>query len=152
MAALVHAGAELLLHLGDAGTPAVLDALVVAAPGRPAGEATLPARVVFGNNDDPRELIPYAEAIGLGVDHPVGWLPVEGGELVYLHGDDDAAMQAALNRGVRYLYHGHTHRPRDDRRGATRIINPGALHRAAAYHVALLDTGSDALAFVPVLA
>ncbi|RLS46748.1 MAG: metallophosphoesterase, partial [Planctomycetota bacterium] len=52
--------------------------------------------------------------------------------------------------GVDYLLHGHTHVCRDERHGATRIINPGALHRASEFTVALLDTDSDELQFLVV--
>ena len=58
--------------------------------------------------------------------------------------------RAHLAAEVRYLCHGHTHTALDARRGKTRVINPGALHRAAEYTVALLDTDTDTLTFYPV--
>ena len=51
-----------------------------------------------------------------------------------------------------YLLHGHTHVRRDERVGKVRIINPGALHRAREKTVAVLDTDTDRLTFVRVVA
>jgi hypothetical protein len=59
-------------------------------------------------------------------------------------------MRSALAQGVDYLCHGHTHVVRDERIGQTRVINPGALFRAARYTVALLDMAADRLEIVQV--
>ena len=48
------------------------------------------------------------------------------------------------------MIHGHTHRQADRREGRTRIINPGALHRAATKTVAILDTVEDELHFLEI--
>ena len=56
-------------------------------------------------------------------------------------------MQQALDDGVRYLCHGHTHARADGRQGPTRVINPGALFRATVYSVAVLDPETDQLHF-----
>ena len=44
-----------------------------------------------------------------------------------------------------YLLSGHTHVPHDQRFGAMRWINPGALHRARPKTFALLDVSRDKL-------
>lgn len=135
-------GAELLLHLGDLGSTEVLDALA---------EMSLPVRVVFGNTDhDTRRMTEHAATLGVTVDHPMGWIELPGGDLVFLHGDNPDDVRTALAAKVRYLCHGHTHIRLDGRRGKTRVINPGALHRAREYSVALLDTDADRLTFYPV--
>jgi predicted phosphodiesterase len=67
-----------------------------------------------------------------------------------MHGDDREAYVAALQASPAYLCHGHTHCVTDQRIGGTRIINPGALQRAAQYSVALLDTEDDTLSFYPI--
>ncbi len=147
---LLDAGAQRLIHLGDVGSVEVLDALCVAGT----NGQQLPAHLVFGNTDwDLEDLRQYAQELGLQVDHPVGCLPLESGEgeLVFCHGHEEAPMQAALDRGVRYLCHGHTHRQADEQQGPTRIINPGALFRAKIYSVALLDTATDQLEFYPLV-
>ncbi len=131
---LLNAGAELILHLGDIETEAVLEELV--------GH---PVRLVFGNCDDARRLGAYAEHLGLNVDHPVGSLLIDDRTITYTHGHLNSAMAAALSEQSTYLLHGHTHEPRDERVGETRVINPGALFRAARYTVALLEPSTDRL-------
>jgi predicted phosphodiesterase len=43
--------------------------------------------------------------------------------------------------------HGHTHVARDERLGPLRVINPGALQRAAVHTVATLDLRTDQVGF-----
>ena len=146
---LLEHGAGMLVHLGDVGGIEVIDALVTAAPG---GDQPVEAHLVFGNCDwDAASLASYAASVGVIVDHPQGRLEPDGqGVLVFMHGHNHRAMAEALARQVRWLCHGHTHERLDVRRGPTRIINPGALHRAATYSVALLETETDELAFFTV--
>ena len=151
---LAH-GADCLIHLGDVGSEQVLDELVVARPGAPGDTAALvEAHVVFGNCDyDEATLTRYAQGLGLVVDHPLGKLALadsHGGHLYFCHGHRGADMQAALGAQPRYVCHGHTHLMTDQRRGPTRIINPGALHRAARHTVALLEPEHDELTFLNV--
>jgi uncharacterized protein len=148
---LIRQGASILLHLGDVGSVEVIDALVVPPPMSGDAAQRIESHVVFGNTDhDWQSLARYARELGVIVDHPVGWLKVGGADLVFLHGDDPAAMSQALARGVEYLCFGHTHHPQDSRAGATRLINPGALFRARPRTVALLDAASRQLTFHPV--
>lgn len=146
---LIDQGVEMLIHLGDVESPEVLDALV---EGVNANGSLHPAvRVVFGNVDlNAAELTRYAESLGIEVDHPAGRLEIDGKRLAFTHGDRASLVSRAMDAGVDYLCHGHTHKPRDERSGPTRLINPGALHRAAAYSVAVLDTAEDRLDFVLV--
>lgn len=156
-ATLVAAGAEVLVHLGDIGTEAVLDALLMPLPARDGEDGgagsglTVPAHVVFGNTDGrARELTRYAREIGIAVDHPLGRLELDGKTVAFTHGHDATLMRQMLDQRVDYLCHGHTHEVRDERVDGTRIINPGALHRAARYSVAVLDTSADELSFYGV--
>lgn len=152
---LLDGGAELLLHLGDVGTVEVIDALCTPRPG---STDPVPARLVFGNTDwDVAALSAYADDLGLGVDHPVGVVDLSGrgpadlsGQLVFCHGHEHGPMAGALDDGARYLCHGHTHTCIDERRGRTRVINPGALFRADTYTVALLNTDNDELTRITV--
>lgn len=135
----VH-GAEMLIYLGDVETVSVLEALT-----------ELPAHVVFGNCDfDIEKLSREARRLGLTVDHPAGTLTIDGKVIVFTHGHIEAPMKKAIEEAAAYLIHGHTHVPRDDRFGETRIINPGALHRAVRYTAALLDPARDALEFLEI--
>lgn len=147
--ALLAGGADVIVHLGDIGTEAVIDAMVERLD--EAGELDPPVRLVFGNTDyDAASLSRYARTLGVVVDVAVGRLELDGKTIVYTHGDRPALVQEALDQGADYVFHGHTHRQADMRVGRTRVINPGALHRAAVYTVALLDVAADRLRFVQV--
>ena len=132
---LLDQGAELLLHLGDFETEAVIDELV--------GH---PARIVFGNCDwDLNSLTRYAGHVGVTVDHPLGIIEADEKRIAFTHGHLKDSMERALSEEVEYLLHGHTHELCDERIGSTRIINPGALFRARRYTVAILDPSRDLL-------
>lgn len=160
---LVDHGADLLIHLGDIGGPAVIDALVVSpssesaqAPPLTSAQSHVPAsentiletHLVFGNTDwDIRGDTRYSIALGLNVDHPAGRLVFGEQELAFTHGHGHRLMRRAIDCRVTWLCHGHTHQKADGRQGGTRVINPGALQRAVTYTVALLDTDTDQLTF-----
>ena len=66
-------------------------------------------------------------------------------------------LDRALRSGhYRYLIHGHTHTPRDETFAVSHhplhphFINPAALHRKPAPTVALLNTDTDELRFLPI--
>ncbi len=140
VAELVAHGSEMLLHLGDIGADEVIDELV--------GHT---ARIVFGNCDwELDEMTRYARHVGVAVDHPMGVIQVEGRRIAFTHGDDFTLMQQAIDEGVDYLFHGHTHEMEDVRMGATRVINPGALHRASRYTCALLDPARDIVRWLEI--
>jgi putative phosphoesterase len=128
----------MLLHLGDLGSDAVIDELV--------GHN---ARLVLGNCDDD-DLARYAALVGVINDHPAGRVTVNGRSVAFTHGHIESAMTAALREGADYLLHGHTHEVRDERHGRTRVINPGALHRAARYTAAVLEPANDRLDILEV--
>ncbi len=155
---LLDARVEILIHLGDLGSVEVIDALAVPqrdiestgqADQAPAGQ--MEARVVFGNVDSNIDgLSNYARQLGIQVDHPIGRLDIDGGNLVFMHGDQSGAMRQAVAQGVKYLCHGHTHLASDEVRRSTRVICPGALSRVHRRTVAVLDTDKDELTFYQV--
>jgi putative phosphoesterase len=145
---LVEAGAEVLIHLGDLGSTEVLEALAAAA-GKAPGRA-LPVHAVLGNCDHPDSLAPRARALGISLHDPAGRLVLDGKTICFHHGHLPEAAEEALSAGADYLCHGHTHVPRDERFGRTRVVNPGALHRAASHTVALLDVAAGELRFITV--
>ena len=137
---LLANGANELAHCGDIETEQVIDQL-----------AGIQTHLVFGNCDlDWRVLSRYALGVGVLVQHPLARFECGGRAFAMTHGHDSDCVAAALKEGVDYVLHGHTHVCRDERHGATRIINPGALHRASEFTVALLDTGTDQLQFLVV--
>ena len=140
VARLIDAGAQSLVHLGDIGSVQVIDALI--------GHN---ARIVFGNCDwDAAGLAEYARHVGVVVDDPMGCLEITGKSIAYTHGHRGDLVQQAIAQGVDYLLHGHTHEIRNERFGRTRVINPGALFRAARYTAALLDPAADHVQFIDV--
>lgn len=139
--ALRAAGAEYLFHCGDVGSEPILDQL---AGGR--------AALVWGNTDwDRGSLTRYARNLGIEVLAAGGECVVDGKRFAVAHGDDPGIIRRILDAQEHdYLLVGHTH-VRDDRRvGRVRVINPGALYRTKEMTVALLDTLSDQLRFIPV--
>lgn len=138
--ALAAAGADRLVHLGDVGTTNVLESM--------AGQV---ANVVFGNCDyDTSDLERTARHLGLVVDHPLGRLELAGRTIAFTHGDREALMREAIEDGVDYLLVGHTHEITDRRIDRTRVINPGALFRAARYTAALLDPATDTVEWIEI--
>jgi putative phosphoesterase len=137
---LVSEGAEALFHCGDLTGPDVVEEC-----------APLPSYYVFGNNDfDVAELRRAMSAIG-GTCLAWGDEVVLGGRRIAMtHGDSAKEIRRLAARGPDYLLFGHTHVPADNKEGATRYVNPGALHRAASWTVALLDLATDELRFLDV--
>lgn len=138
---LIAQGAEALIHCGDLTSAAVV-----------AECSALPCYYVFGNNDfDESEL---SLAMTRGGGHCLG----KGGEfmlggrrIAVTHGDSTREIRRLAALGPDYLMFGHTHMPADTKQGATRYINPGALHRAPTWTVAQLDLEAEELHFINVL-
>ena len=129
---------DYLLHCGDVGSTAVIDALV----------GDVPAAVVWGNTDsDFRTLARYATRVGVGHDHPALRLKFDGAgpaerdvRICLTHGDDGTIVRDVVEqRQADYLFVGHTHAAADDEWNGVRVVNPGALHRAARKTVATVD-------------
>jgi putative phosphoesterase len=140
---LQTAGTQYFIHTGDVGADAVLDHL-----------AGLPSAFVFGNNDfDRMELARYAEKLGIGCYGNFADLTLDRHRIAVIHGDDHKLKQRILSQQqFDYLFQGHTHIPADEQVGRTRVINPGALHRAARKTVAILDTAGNIVQFHTVAA
>ena len=131
-------GVEHIVHCGDIGGTDVLEELV----GR---RCTL----VWGNTDFPAGgILAFAQAAGLPTPQPGPvQLSLDGKSIAVFHGHERGFEAACVSWEGDYLLHGHTHERRDERIGRTRIVNPGALHRARPKTVATLDTTPDELVF-----
>lgn len=141
VALLKAAGAQAVLHAGDLVSPEMLQHFE---------GLGVPFHLVLGNNEyDPAALRSRASANGLFFYPEVADLTFGGKRLAMTHGHEGARL-AELIRCGRYAYvvHGHTHVRRDEKIGATRVINPGALQRARVKSVAVLDTAADAVRFL----
>ena len=138
MALFQRRGAGHVIHCGDVGGIAVFDELL-----------SLPCAFVWGNTDEPdRSTLAYLEGAGLRApSEPPARLTLDGKSIAVFHGHERAFASTIRAGGFDYLLHGHSHEARDERIGAMRIINPGALQRARVKTVATLDTATDELTF-----
>ncbi len=140
--ALAGRNVEVVVHCGDVGSEACIELLAL---------SNVEVYAVAGNLDRHVDsLRKAAEVHRVHFATEVIEVPLEDGRyLVVTHGHDGAVLEELIAGGqFPYICRGHTHRFRDERRGAVRIINPGALrfprdprHPTAA----LLDTKSDIL-------
>jgi putative phosphoesterase len=131
---------ELILHCGD-----IEDAEAVwLFPGK--------THFVFGNCDSERASIRQAVyGIGGTLHDPFGDLDLDGARVAFIHSDDRHLFHELEHSGrFDYLFYGHTHVRAEHRTGRTRVINPGALHRARPKTFALLDLKSGEIATVEV--
>jgi putative phosphoesterase len=130
------------LHAGDLVDPDMLALFAGLAP----------FHFVFGNNEyDRPALRSMALALGLHCHDALADLTFADKRVALLHGHDSALLQKLAYSGqYAYVIHGHTHARQDLRLGSTRIINPGALHRARPHSVALLNVAADDLRFFDV--
>jgi putative phosphoesterase len=74
-------------------------------------------------------------------------LELDGKRVAVTHGDRRDVVEALLAARPDYFLSGHTHRRRDERRGPTRLINPGALGGVwyEARSICVLDLATDRL-------
>ena len=99
-------GSDLIVHCGDIGDPAVLDALRDLAP----------VRAVRGNNDTGRW------AADLPADDVVD---LDGRALYVIHDLGELALEPAA-AGFTAVLSGHSHRPLVERRNGVLFVNPGS--------------------------
>jgi putative phosphoesterase len=138
---LVSEGAETLVHCGD-----LIDVEIVAAC------AGLPFYFTFGNHD--ADTVPYLRAAALEQGATcLGWggeIELAGKRIAVVHGHLTFDLRPLLNAEPDYLLSGHSHIAGESIHGRTRRINPGALHRADRFSVALLDLNTDELQFLSI--
>ena len=140
LAVLDACGADAFVHCGDIGGLEVLEEF--------AGRRCW---FVWGNMDGPRPAW-RAEVAALELPWPDGQCTFEldGQRIAVFHGHEPGFRQAVEAEEVDYLIFGHSHEPGEARQGRTRVINPGALHRASVHSVALLDLETDELKFIDI--
>jgi uncharacterized protein len=123
-------GVTTVLHCGDIEDPAAIEPF-----------AGLDAHFVFGNCDGDRDGIRKAIANADQTIHePFGDLELTDVRLAFVHGDDARLLRDLENSDYfDYVFYGHTHQAAERKTGHTRVINPGALHRARPKTFLLLD-------------
>ena len=99
------------------------------------------AHFVFGNCDTERHSIRQAvHGIGETLHDGYGHVELEGVKIAFTHGDDHRLLRELETSGAfDFLFYGHTHKAEEHRSGPTRVINPGALHRANPRTFVVLD-------------
>lgn len=133
-------GCERLIHLGDVETSEVLDELV-----------GVNITLVFGNCDSVTRLFNHAIAMGIEVQHPAGVIQIDNVSIAFLHGDDTNQFYKFVeDPSIDVVVYGHLHETRDEMVNNTRCINPGALHRASRYTVAIFDSLNRTVEFLEV--
>jgi putative phosphoesterase len=106
------------------------------------------AHFVFGNCDRLQRpgLIQAIREIGATWHEPYGHLELEGIKMAFVHGDDVPLLKKIeKTKSFDFLFYGHSHQAGEYRRGTTRIINPGALHRAYPKQFVVLDLATGEL-------
>jgi uncharacterized protein len=99
---------------------------------------------VFGNCDSERTAIRQAvHGIGATLYEPFGKLELDGVNIAWIHSDDHRLFRDLEQSGAYdFLFYGHTHVADERQTGPTRVINPGALHRARQKTLLVLDLES----------
>lgn len=133
LALLAEHHVDLVLHCGD-----IEDIETVRMFGG------FPTHFVFGNCDDDRAALALAmKEVGATLHEPFGSLTLGRFEVAWLHGDDQRMFRDVERSGhFDFLFYGHTHVASERTSGRTRVINPGALHRAKVKSFAVLDADS----------
>ncbi|MFO0865423.1 MAG: metallophosphoesterase family protein [Gemmataceae bacterium] len=138
---LADAGADALVHCGDLNSPPIVEAL-----------AKLPAWFVFGNHD--ADAVPsLMKAASDSGATCLGWGGVfefAGIRFGVAHGHITSDVRRVIAKQPAILFSGHAHFSSDRNVDGIRRINPGALHRAEVFTVALLDVLNGSLAILPV--
>src|SRR5262245_6767764 len=126
-------GAAMALHCGDIEGPPVVELF-----------RGWEAHFVPGNCDWAIDALRQAIAgIGATLHERFGHVEAGSVKIAFTHGHDRGLLDDLEASGAYdYPFHGHTHVPVERIAGPTRVINPGALHRAAVKTFVVLDTAT----------
>ena len=97
---------------------------------------------VFGNCDrmEAHAIRQAVHGIGETLHDGYGAVELEGVKIAFTHGDDGRLLRDLEASGAfDFIFYGHTHKAEEHRSGPTRVINPGALHRANPKTFVVLD-------------
>jgi putative phosphoesterase len=111
-------GVTKIIHCGDVCGPEIARRL-----------AEFEVWIAQGNMDRQLGLMQVVEETqGRGRLAWIHQLMLDGSSLAVIHGDNEELLANLIASGrFAYVFHGHTHRRRDQALGRTRVINPGAL-------------------------
>jgi putative phosphoesterase len=133
LAEIAKRGISTVLHCGDIEDPATIALF-----------AGLDAHFVLGNCDWDADAIGRAiQGIGATLHDGFGNLKLADRKIAFLHGHEKERMHEMEYSGYfDYLFYGHTHIAKEHVTGSTRVINPGALHRANPKTFIVVDLAS----------
>jgi len=111
-------GIQVILHAGDLISAELLEEF-----------KEFSVYLSFGNGDDPVIISSKAKTLAERfVCEEMLDLNLAGKRVLMVHGDQRSELEKGIASGdYDFVFHGHTHRFRDERVGSTRVINPGAL-------------------------
>jgi len=144
VAVLRARGVERVIHCGDITTTAIVELF-----------EGFKLTFVFGNMDHYHaDLMTAAKKLfGIGSMGYHYTANIDGKRVAVCHGDDEEMLRGFIQQGVYdFVFHGHTHRRRDQLIGQTRVINPGALggRQSEPRSVCVLDLQTDEAEFVMI--
>ena len=135
---------EVIVHCGDIGAEGVLIELAAAFDPQ-----SIPVYAVLGNVDVyDSSLISFPDTTCVRVQE---WTDFEIGNqrAAVIHGHDSRVYENAItSNAYAYVFTGHTHIRKEEKVGNTRVINPGAVYRAATPGCAVLNTNSEKLTYL----
>jgi putative phosphoesterase len=119
-----------VIHCGDIGSPAIVPLF-----------APWPTHFVFGNVDsDEARLRESIAECGQSCHGRFGSLERDGLRIAFLHSDNQRLFADTVQCGEWDLVcYGHTHVAKQELRGRTLVLNPGALFRATLHSVAVVE-------------
>lgn len=132
-----------LLHCGDLSGPGVVEAM-----------SGFNVWIARGNVDHHPELErTVVETLGNGRLAERHRLNLAGHSVLLVHGHQEGELRRQISTGdYAYVFHGHTHRRRDQMIGPTRVVNPGALGgmRWQQRSFCIVDFESDRVTFIEI--
>ena len=144
---LLSENIDVVIHCGDLGSETVIFELLTGFQPH-----HTPVYAVLGNVDFPDDLFSaWSKSGEFEILGRFGELTIEKKHIAIIHGDNFQQLRSVtIGCDYDYIFTGHTHVKEDRREGKTRIINPGAVYRAAVPTVAVLDLSNDHLEFVEI--
>lgn len=130
-----------VVHCGDIGSAAITDLF-----------ESWPTHFVFGNVDYERAMLEQAiRSAGHTCHGILGRIELGGRQIAFTHGDQPNLLADVIHDGLADLVcYGHTHQAEWHDEGPTRVLNPGALHRANPHTVAVVELPTLTIHIVPV--
>jgi putative phosphoesterase len=139
---LCERGVERLIHCGDLTTPEIVSMF-----------EGWRVDFVYGNMDRQRgALLDAVAALESASIAETQLLYLGGKRFAVIHGHQEEQLDNLISDNYDYVVHGHTHSRRDETRGRTRVLNPGALGgtRREGRSVCVIDLANGSVEFITV--